>query len=503
MEPEIQQLKEELRKKQIQLNEKQLNELYKNGMTSLMENFEYNGQVNDSKIKAQKENNEWKFELHNKSPKLTIPKKIMGSSLSNEQTKMLEQGKSIELTKFGKTVGFVQVDNELNKVVVRGNNEVGIPEKMGDYKLNSEDKQKLMSGEQMDAKVFYDDKTNTYITANLAMSEKGDGFEFHNVKPVTQAQAEELRETLNNKSAVNTAYSLAVDHINIEEAPDKKVETKTEVETNRREESYEVMKASQKHASAEANKENELNESPKSAKEESYEVMKASQKHASKEAENQMETSVTSDGEVSMVTTTQGANTSAETSTTLQATTNLSSEKNLEVVDSPTNQSKPLTDNQGDLEGQSDKRDDKIKTNQGNQSIDAIIDKVAETNASKDASKQEIKEALKDGVNSNYKKMQELQKKSPKTMDSVMSDFVKHREVKAVDNLRSMFFASGKNRKQTESIIKMIRSASEKGAKQSVGVSTASNIASKELKTPKQDKAQEKPKTASKSMGMG
>lgn len=144
------------------------------------------------------------------SDKIIIDSEIGKHKISDEERKDLERGRVVgplDITDDFK--GFLQVDRNINRVVVKTGEEIGIPNKIGGYELSSEDQNRLANNEEMLPRV-YKGKYG-YFMANVSMTPEGDGLIYKNVQGLTNKQAEEMMERVNGKQYSSANVSDIVD----------------------------------------------------------------------------------------------------------------------------------------------------------------------------------------------------------------------------------------------------------------------------------------------------
>lgn len=180
----------------------------------ILENLQLeDGSVKDAKIKfTLTKDGALQTHFDFKAEKLEIPNKILDRTLSNDEKEMLKSNKVVGPIKLASNQEvFIKVDQELNKVVVKTPNEIGVPSKIGEYQLSEIDKNKLANGEKMATKVLKG--KDGYFLADLRMAEGNKGLEFSNIKNISEQEAKVLIEKLNAPKLDNkienvlTAYS--------------------------------------------------------------------------------------------------------------------------------------------------------------------------------------------------------------------------------------------------------------------------------------------------------
>lgn len=171
------------------------------------------GNIFDGKIYLKENDKTGKLELmvDQKKQLLTIGDKFLNHKYTPQEKQELQEGNKIgPLTlnsEFKKIEGvFLSVDNQLNKVVVESQNEIGIFDKLGKYKLNDYDKNLLANNEMMPPRV-YQGKDGKHFVARIKLTDDKKGIEYHNVKMLGNAQAQKLKKTLNVDHDISTVAS--------------------------------------------------------------------------------------------------------------------------------------------------------------------------------------------------------------------------------------------------------------------------------------------------------
>lgn len=134
---------------------------------------------------------------------LVIPEKIEGYNLSPEDKLSLKEGGVIQI-KNKKQNLYVQVDKELNAIVIKGDKEIGVPEKIGGnkknnyegYTLTDQDKSRLANGGILEPKVLCGDKG--YFLANFSMSDDQKGFVLYDYQTIPENKVSEFIKKYNH-----------------------------------------------------------------------------------------------------------------------------------------------------------------------------------------------------------------------------------------------------------------------------------------------------------------
>lgn len=160
------------------------------------------GQVTDVKLSAVKNEKgdiEISYDEHHQY--LRIPKKILGHLLNEEQKNLLLDGGVIGPVTYKGQHYFVGVDEQLNKVTIRTDRQIGIPETIGNYTLDAIDKHKLANGKPTDTRIFQTPKGD-FFTAKVLIAENKNGMEFLDVKLIAKENAQALIKELNRSKVI-------------------------------------------------------------------------------------------------------------------------------------------------------------------------------------------------------------------------------------------------------------------------------------------------------------
>ena len=181
----------------IALTENQRQRLLKGLKTGLIKGVIFeNGKVENVKIQAikDKENNvNLEYDIQKKS--LEIPNKIFNQNLTEEQIQQLYNGELLHLN-FKQKDYFIGVDPDLNKITIKNLKEIQIPDKLGRYKLDSHDKQRLANGLETRDHVFVTSSNNYYV-GSIKLTEDKKGIEINNIKDLDKDTAIKLSEKIN------------------------------------------------------------------------------------------------------------------------------------------------------------------------------------------------------------------------------------------------------------------------------------------------------------------
>jgi hypothetical protein len=183
----------------VKLNEEQREDLQKGnaiflkGMT-LPSGTKTNGYV--ALQEDEKGNPELKYLYGN--DKVVIDDKIGKHKLSKEEKKDLERGKVVGPIKISKEFsGFLQVDKNINRVVVRSHQEIGVPKEIGGYDLSAQDQNRLANHQEMLPRIFKGQ--HGYFMANVQLTPEKDGLVYSNVQGLTNQKAHDLIDQVNNR----------------------------------------------------------------------------------------------------------------------------------------------------------------------------------------------------------------------------------------------------------------------------------------------------------------
>lgn len=166
--------------------------------TSLIENIvnEKFG-VKDAKLSASYDSETDQVDIHYdyKEEHLKIPTKLFGETLTAEHIQLLINGEIAGPFIYNGQNYYVGMDEELNKLTVKTERQIGIPENIANYNLNGIDKYQLANNRVMDTKV-YQNKNGQYFTANIKITADKKGVEVFNIKYIDEKQALKLKRTL-------------------------------------------------------------------------------------------------------------------------------------------------------------------------------------------------------------------------------------------------------------------------------------------------------------------
>lgn len=193
--------------------------------SDLLENALINGAYQDGKIKLfrDKSSGTVKFSFKSRSEKLEIPEKILGHKLTDEEKKSLQALKTVLIKKGSNTFG-IAIDKDLNRVVVKGDKELGLLKEVGEYKFSLKEQEALINGKEVGPKIFFDKESNQYIQASIAYTDDKKGIKFLNAKEVSFEKAQELIPKL-NKEIVSSPVE-ALTNVGAKSLEDSKTQVK-------------------------------------------------------------------------------------------------------------------------------------------------------------------------------------------------------------------------------------------------------------------------------------
>lgn len=152
--------------------------------------------------------------LNTKKEALEIPHEIQGTKLSRNDKKMLYDGHSVLInTKKGDF--YLQIDKELNTVTIKGSEQMGIPDVIGDdkkhkfdgYKLTNADKELLANGHLMPPRVLC--SKDGYILAEFGLTEDRKGVKFAHTISIPKNEVNNYIAKYNSNEVVpNKVYEI-------------------------------------------------------------------------------------------------------------------------------------------------------------------------------------------------------------------------------------------------------------------------------------------------------
>lgn len=198
------------------------------GENIYLENLNINGKVTDAKIKfyTDPEDQQVKFKLLEKKQELTIPDKVDTYQLTDKDKKDLMEEKVVAIKLKTGSLLFVQLDKELNRVTVKTEKDIKVPDEIGGYKLTDQDKVLFANKEKLPLRIFYNEKTDTHFLCNIRLTEDGKGIEFDNYKEVPKHQVKDLTNKYNTQDKAIENASGITSRIIAESTEEKTTEKK-------------------------------------------------------------------------------------------------------------------------------------------------------------------------------------------------------------------------------------------------------------------------------------
>ena len=149
---------------------------------------------------------------------LVIPDKVLGKKLGKKEKEQLLAGDIVPITVNKKDI-LLQVDRDLNSVILRTNQEIKIPDiigqtsEYGGYKLTKADKYLLANGHALENKLLH--SPEGYFIADIQLTDDRKGVMIQNIQSITPGK-EELIKAMTPKLEAHAA--------NIEAAKEQKHE---------------------------------------------------------------------------------------------------------------------------------------------------------------------------------------------------------------------------------------------------------------------------------------
>lgn len=150
---------------------------------------------------------------------LVIPDKVLGKKLGKKEKEQLLAGDIVPITVNKKDI-LLQVDRDLNSVILRTNQEIKIPDiigqtsEYGGYKLTKADKYLLANGHALENKLLH--SPEGYFIADIQLTDDRKGVMIQNIQSITPGKAQELIKAMTPKLEAHAA--------NIEAAKEQKHE---------------------------------------------------------------------------------------------------------------------------------------------------------------------------------------------------------------------------------------------------------------------------------------
>jgi len=178
-----------------ELTEQDMNNLSMGKFTDKKEFF-IRGEHKAGKVKFE----DGKLQFLWERKELEIPNKILNKKLKPEEKEQLEKGFEIDLDK--KTS--ISLDKKLNSVIIHSKHAGEKPlNKIGEYKLTISDKKQLSTGKNLDTKVFRGQYG--YFLANVRLSGDGKGVEFSNIKGLKPQEVSQYTDKYNQPPTAREA----------------------------------------------------------------------------------------------------------------------------------------------------------------------------------------------------------------------------------------------------------------------------------------------------------
>jgi hypothetical protein len=155
------------------------------------------GRKRDGYVQMEEMGGTKKLSISFAEKELVIEDKIMNYKLSNEEKARLHKGETLGPLKLDKAfTAFLQVDKNRNRVVVKSETEMGIPQKIGGYELNDQDKHRLANNEQMPPRIYKG--KHGYFMATVKLTEDKKGLEYSGIVGLTEEEALKRMPVINN-----------------------------------------------------------------------------------------------------------------------------------------------------------------------------------------------------------------------------------------------------------------------------------------------------------------
>jgi hypothetical protein len=162
---------------------------------------------------------------------LQIPKRILDNELSAEQVDMLKKNQIIGPLKHQGEAFYVKVDNELNKITIKSEKEIGVLHEMGGYSFSDREKNQLANGNKVEPKVYMN-PDGDYFMAGLRISEDKKGIEFLSPQLLSTEEALELMTKLNApKTELAGSLVTTFSQINTQELNQVKIEGPVQIKS--------------------------------------------------------------------------------------------------------------------------------------------------------------------------------------------------------------------------------------------------------------------------------
>ena len=139
---------------------------------------------------------------------LVIPDKVLGKKLGKKEKEQLLAGDIVPITVNKKDI-LLQVDRDLNSVILRTNQEIKIPDiigqtsEYGGYKLTKADKYLLANGHALENKLLH--SPEGYFIADIQLTDDRKGVMIQNIQSITPGKAQELIKAMTPKLEAHAA----------------------------------------------------------------------------------------------------------------------------------------------------------------------------------------------------------------------------------------------------------------------------------------------------------
>lgn len=155
------------------------------------------GSIENGKFSLSYNQNTHELNVHYnlQQPKLFIPDRLFGIELSDEQKEKLLNHETLGPIIIKGQDFYVNIDDELNKVVVKTGYEIQIPDLIGGYTLDPIEKNQLARGLELDTKIF--EKDGVFFSSKLSLSKDNKGLVFSDLKEISKERAAELKKMFN------------------------------------------------------------------------------------------------------------------------------------------------------------------------------------------------------------------------------------------------------------------------------------------------------------------
>lgn len=151
-----------------QLTPEELSQLNEKGMTPFIEKvITPEGQIFSGKIQLKQNQQDFELHFHSKKAKLEIPKSIDNEELNPDQVNDLKLGKIIKLKN-----GYIQIDQELNKVLIHSGRDLSVLSEIGGVKLTPKEQERYANGQPI-TKVMKTDKFDSYMIGTFKKGPNG------------------------------------------------------------------------------------------------------------------------------------------------------------------------------------------------------------------------------------------------------------------------------------------------------------------------------------------